>query len=55
VGSSDGQHIKIPPPVLPDESSTPRKNKSLSEIQNYDKSKPARLDTGDVMAIRHQT
>jgi hypothetical protein len=30
----DGQNSKIPPPVLPDESSASRKNISLSERQN---------------------
>src|SRR5689334_7567565 len=30
----DGQNTKKPPPVLPDESSLPRKNIVLSEIRN---------------------
>ena len=40
----DGQHSKKPPPVLPDESSVPRKNICLSDIQNMIKrSHPARM------------
>jgi hypothetical protein len=44
-----------PPPVLPDESSTRRKNIIIPKTRIYDIKKPARLDKGDVMAIRHQT
>ena len=51
----DGQNTKSPPPVLPDESSPSRKNIPVSEIRNSFIVLPPRLDTRDVMAIRHQT